>query len=86
MLPYLGNRDQKSLSDDQLHADRSGNIKPVGYVVPPCVVTAVNTCVQLFPSQALCASEGGVWWGAADTVPIRRYPSGRARPSPIAAP
>jgi hypothetical protein len=28
----------------------------------------VNTCVQLFPTQALCASEGGVWWGVQDAA------------------
>jgi hypothetical protein len=28
----------------------------------------VNTCVQLFPQQSLCSSEGGVWWGAPDTT------------------
>ena len=62
MLPYLTNPRQKSLRTTNF-TQTQGNIKPTGYVVPPCVVASVNTCVQLFPTQDLCASEGGDWWG-----------------------
>jgi hypothetical protein len=63
MLPYLTNPQQKSLRTTNF-TQTQGNIKPVGYVVPPCVIASVNTCVQLFAEQSLCASEGGDWWGA----------------------
>ncbi|MEO8506603.1 MAG: sulfatase-like hydrolase/transferase [Betaproteobacteria bacterium] len=62
VLPYLRNPHQKSLRTTNF-TQTSINLKPVGYVVPPCVIPGVNTCVQLFPSQELCASEGGSWWG-----------------------
>jgi hypothetical protein len=62
MLPYLSNPDQKSLRKTNFTQTQS-NLKADGYVVPPCVIPGVNACVQLFPSQALCGSEGGVWWG-----------------------
>ena len=81
MLPYLQERDRKSLRTTNF-TQTAGNIKAAGYVVPPCVVTAVNTCVQLFPSQALCASEGGVWWGSPDTGANPPLPIGAGAPQP----
>jgi hypothetical protein len=63
MLPYLTNPRQKSLRSTNF-TQTADNIKPVGYVVPPCVVASVNTCVQLFPQRSLCESEGGAWWGS----------------------
>ncbi|MBG12013.1 MAG: hypothetical protein CL553_02300 [Alcanivorax sp.] len=30
---------------------------------PPCVIPAANTCVQIFPREAVCADQGGVWYG-----------------------
>jgi hypothetical protein len=65
MLPYLKNPKQKSLRKTNF-TSLAANIQPAGYVVPPCVLDAINVCLQLFPSQDLCASEGGTWWGAAD--------------------
>jgi hypothetical protein len=62
MLPYLVNPQQKSVRKTNF-TQTQPNLKAAGYVVPPCVVASVNTCVQLFPSQSLCGSEGGVWWG-----------------------
>ncbi|MEO8302867.1 MAG: sulfatase-like hydrolase/transferase [Betaproteobacteria bacterium] len=71
MLPYLTNPDQRSLRRTNF-TQTQPNLKPAGYVVPPCVVAGVDTCVQLFPSQSLCGSEGGVWWGTGDdgTAPV----------------
>ena len=67
MLPYLTNPRQKSLRKTNFTQTQS-NLKKDGYVVPPCVISALgeNTCVQLFASQELCMSEGGTWWGAPD--------------------
>jgi arylsulfatase A-like enzyme len=81
MLPYLRNPDQKSLRTTNF-TQTATNIKTAGYVVPPCVVASVNTCVQLFPSQSLCASEGGVWWGAADTTLNPPAPIAAGAPQP----
>jgi hypothetical protein len=67
MMPYLTNPSQRSLRKTNF-TQTAGNIKPVGYVVPPCVVPSLNTCVQLFPTQAVCTSEGGTWWGSGGTV------------------
>ena len=65
MLPYLKHPKHKSLRKNNF-ATLAGNIQPEGYTVPPCVLEAINVCVQLFPSQELCASEGGAWWGEPD--------------------
>ena len=62
MLPYLTNPRQKSIRKTNF-TQTQPNIKAAGYVVPPCVLPGVNSCVQLFPSQDLCGSEGGIWWG-----------------------
>jgi hypothetical protein len=50
--------------------------------VPPCVIASVNTCIQLFPQQQLCASEGGVWWGAPDTTLNPPIPAATGAPQP----
>jgi len=65
MLPYLQNPQQASLRKNNF-AESEGNIKKDGFSVQPCVLAAINACIQLFPSQQLCASEGGEWWGDAD--------------------
>ncbi len=62
MLPYLTNPNQGSIRQSNF-TQTANNIKATGVVISPCVVTAVNTCVQLFPQQQLCESEGGVWYG-----------------------
>ena len=51
MLPYLTNPRQKSLRKTNFTQTQS-NLKKDGYVVPPCVISALgeNTCVQLFAS------------------------------------
>jgi hypothetical protein len=67
MLPYLENPAQQPIRETNF-AQLAGNIQPVGYEVPPCVIPLGNTstCIQLFASQSLCNSEGGVWWGEPD--------------------
>ena len=81
MLPYLESRHPRSLRRTNF-TQTAGNLKAAGYVVPPCVIPGVNTCVQLFPSQSLCASEGGVWWGAPDTTANPPLPLGAGAPQP----
>lgn len=81
MLPYLRNPAQKSLRTTNFTQAQS-NLKAAGYVVPPCVIPSVNTCVQLFPTQQLCASEGGTWWGANDTTLDPPLPVAAGAPQP----
>jgi hypothetical protein len=81
MLPYLRNPHQRSLRTTNF-TQTAGNIKAAGYTVPPCVIPGVNTCVQLFPSQQLCASEGGVWWGSPDTTVNPPLPISAGAPQP----
>lgn len=68
MLPYLEDPDQQPVRETNF-AQLRGNLQPVGYEVPPCVLPlsdAASTCIQLFAQQSLCNSEGGVWWGEPD--------------------
>lgn len=81
MLPYLENRHQKSLRKTNF-TQLAGNIHAAGYVLPPCVIASANTCIQLFPQQQLCATEGGVWWGAADTTLNPPIPVAAGAPQP----
>jgi Sulfatase len=81
MLPYLENRHQRSLRKTNF-TQTQPNIKAAGYVVPPCVIAGANTCVQLFPQQQLCATEGGIWWGAPDTTLNPPAPIGAGAPQP----
>jgi arylsulfatase A-like enzyme len=62
MLPYLTNPNQNSIRNTNF-TQTADNIRAPDVMIPPCVITAVNTCVQLFPQQQLCAAEGGVWYG-----------------------
>lgn len=65
MLPYLTKPQTDSIRKTNF-AQTATNIKADGLIVEPCVLEAVNACIQLFPSQALCESEGGTWWGTSD--------------------
>jgi arylsulfatase A-like enzyme len=64
VLPYL--------TDPAHAAIRSTNFSEVGTNIanasappaPPCVIPALNTCVQLFPQQEVCEDQGGTWYGA----------------------
>jgi hypothetical protein len=60
MLPYLTNPKQKSLRSTNF-TQTALNLRPVGYVTPPCVLTSFNACIQLVGSQATCAVEEGTW-------------------------
>ena len=62
MLPYLTNPHHGSIRDTSF-TQTADNIKTTGVVIWPCVVTAANACLQLFPQQQLCEAEGGVWYG-----------------------
>jgi len=68
MLPYLTNPQQRSLRSTNF-TQTALNIRPRGYVTPPCVIDSFSTCIQLVPSQAICTVEEGTWWGQGGTVP-----------------
>ncbi|MEH6566255.1 MAG: sulfatase-like hydrolase/transferase [Halopseudomonas sp.] len=44
-------------------------------VPQPCVLTDVNICLQLFPQEGLCISEGGTWYGDGGVVPGQSFSS-----------
>jgi hypothetical protein len=81
MMPYLKSKHLRSIRTTNF-TQSAGNLKAAGYVAPPCVIPMVNTCVQLFPSQQLCASEGGVWWGAPNTSVNPPLPIAAGAPQP----
>lgn len=62
MLRYLTKPNQESIRKTNF-TETANNLKATDIVISPCVVTAVNTCLQLFPQSQLCAAEGGVWYG-----------------------
>lgn len=68
LLPYLEDPAQQPIRQTNF-AQLANNITQEGYEVPPCVLQiggADNICLDLFPSQTLCNSEGGTWWGEPD--------------------
>jgi hypothetical protein len=79
MLPYLENPAQEPIRQTNF-AQSASNINAAGYQVPPCALATGGglTCLQLFPSQTLCNSEGGTWWGEPDGS----SPSGIAEGAP----
>ena len=71
MLPYLANPAQPSI--------RSSNFTQVGTSITadnvqpfPCVIQVQGSpvCVQLFPSQDVCRSQGGDWYGPGSATPL----------------
>lgn len=41
----------------------------------PCVLPDLNTCLQLFPQEAVCRSEGGDWYGEGGVVADQSFTS-----------
>ena len=83
MLPYLGTAHQ-------------GSLRRTNFTQPPATSRLQATWFRraslpasvlraAFPTQPLCASEGGIWWGATDTTLIHRWPLPSANRSRIAA-
>lgn len=64
MLPYLTVPGQGSIRKSNF-TQTGTNLQAPGVPIPPCVVQpqGINACVQVFPFQALCETEGGVWYG-----------------------
>jgi arylsulfatase A-like enzyme len=64
LLPYLTTPEQASLRTSNF-SQTGTNLQAPGAPIPPCVVQpqGLNACVQVFPFQALCETEGGVWYG-----------------------
>jgi hypothetical protein len=84
MLPYLEKRNAKSLRETNF-TQTASNLKPVGYVVPPCVIPASTPASSFFRSSR-CARRKAASGGARPTPPsIRRPPSARGHRSPTAA-
>lgn len=64
MLPYLTTPGQESIRKSNF-TQTGTNLQAPGEPIPPCVIQpeGLNVCVQIFPFQALCETEGGVWYG-----------------------
>jgi hypothetical protein len=41
----------------------------------PCILPDLNTCLQLFPQEAVCKSEGGDWYGEGGVVEGQSFSS-----------
>lgn len=67
MLPYLRNPKQPSLRTFNF-TQTGTSITANGVLPPPCVLTSIDVCAQIFTSQQLCIDEGGVWYGAGSPV------------------
>ena len=88
MLPYLTNPQQPDIRTSNF-TQAANNIHVGNQPPPPCVlvVTSPATCIQLFNSEGLCASEGGDWYGpgapkqyssccAVEAARLPQYPDG----------
>lgn len=60
VLPYLEEPARPSI--------RQINFTEVGMNVaeptpPPCVISAIGVCIEIFPQREVCEDQGGVWYG-----------------------
>lgn len=63
LLPYLVEPSSPAIRTVN-YTEMGTNIKATNTEPPsPCVIPASNICVQLFPQQAVCADQGGTWYG-----------------------
>lgn len=62
MLPYLTTPNRGSIGKTNF-TQIGDNLKGTNIVVPPCVITSVNTCLQVLPQKEACEFEQGVWYG-----------------------
>jgi hypothetical protein len=64
LLPYLTTPGQASIRKNNF-TQTGTNLNAPGASIPPCVIqpSSLNVCTQIFTFQALCETEGGVWYG-----------------------
>jgi arylsulfatase A-like enzyme len=64
LLPYLTTPEQASIRKNNF-TQTGTNLNAPGAPIPPCVIqpSTLNVCTQIFTFQALCETEGGVWYG-----------------------
>jgi arylsulfatase A-like enzyme len=64
LLPYLTTPGQASIRKNNF-TQTGTNLQAPGAPIPPCVIqpSTLNVCTQIFTFQALCETEGGVWYG-----------------------
>lgn len=72
MDAYLGSPDVQPVRDSNF--SMSGR-NLASEIPQPCVLTDVNICLQLFPQEGLCISEGGAWYGDDGVVPGQSFSS-----------
>ena len=73
LLPYLTTPGQESIRKSNF-TQTGTNLQAPGAPIPPCVIQpeALNVCVQVFPFEDLCRTEGGVWYGPGN----EQFPNG----------
>src|SRR4030095_4423988 len=64
LLPYLTTPGRASIRRSNF-TQTGTNFQAPGAPIPPCVISpsTLNVCTQIFTFQALCETEGGVWYG-----------------------
>lgn len=63
LLPYLTDPAHPPVRSTN-YTEMGTNLQPAGGEQPaPCALPTYNICVQLFPQQAVCEDQGGVWYG-----------------------
>ncbi|MFA7668025.1 MAG: sulfatase-like hydrolase/transferase [Burkholderiaceae bacterium] len=63
MLPYLTSPGHAAIRSTN-YTEMGTNIKATtSELPPPCVIPSSNVCVQVFPQQAVCQDQGGIWYG-----------------------
>jgi len=67
VLPYLTSAAQEPIREFNF-TEMGTNV--TGQTPPPCVITSVGMCVQIFPQRGVCEDQGGVWYGpGSEAVP-----------------
>src|SRR5690606_6141486 len=65
MLAYLTSPGQAAIRSLNFSEMGTNFSNPSMAVTPqPCVVEAASVCFTIFPQEALCKDQGGIWYGA----------------------
>ena len=72
VLPYLEEPDHDGIRTTNF-SEQGTNLS--FQASPPCVIPAANTCVQIFPQEAVCDDQSGVWYGPGSEADPAGFPS-----------
>lgn len=75
LLPYLTDSAHAPIRNTN-YTEMGNNIKSTtSQLPPPCIIPSSNVCVQVFPQQAVCHDQGGVWYGPGGVAGPEGLPS-----------